>query len=337
MHPVDTLGRPLRDLRISVTDRCNFRCSYCMPKEVFGRDYRFLPHGAPDLRGDRARSRARSSPSGVEKIRLTGGEPLLRTELERLVARLAHDRRLDLTLTTNGVAAGPQGAGARATPGCGASPCQPRLARRCDVPPHERRRLPRRRGARRASRPRPPPASARSRSTRSSSAASTTTRSSTLARHFRGTRPHPALHRVHGRRHDNGWRLDDVVPAAEIVERIDAALPPRAGRGRTTAARWRSAGATATAAARSASSPRSRSPSAATAPASASPPRASSTPASSRRRGTTSARSSARARPTRSSPRRSEASGCAAHDRYSEIRTERTRELPRIEMSYIGG
>ena len=78
----DRLHRPLRDLRISVTDRCNFRCTYCMPKEVFGRDFVFLHRArAADLRGDRRGWRACSSGLGVTKIRLTGGEPLLRRDL----------------------------------------------------------------------------------------------------------------------------------------------------------------------------------------------------------------------------------------------------------------
>ena len=90
MTVVDTLGRPVRDLRISVTDRCNFRCAYCMPKEVFGRDYRFLPRRELlDVRGDRAGRARRSSTLGVEKLRITGGEPLLRRDLELLIARLA--------------------------------------------------------------------------------------------------------------------------------------------------------------------------------------------------------------------------------------------------------
>ena len=89
MTPHDTLGRPLRDLRISVTDRCNFRCIYCMPKEVFGRDYLFLPRPSCS-RSRRSRALARIFVGlGVEKIRLTGGEPLLRRDLERLVAMLA--------------------------------------------------------------------------------------------------------------------------------------------------------------------------------------------------------------------------------------------------------
>ena len=71
-------GRPLRDLRISVTDRCNFRCSYCMPKEVFDRDYAFLPHGSLLSFDGRSRTARIFVAHGVRKIRLTGGEPLLR-------------------------------------------------------------------------------------------------------------------------------------------------------------------------------------------------------------------------------------------------------------------
>ena len=103
----DRLGRPLRDLRISVTDRCNFRCSYCMPKEVFDRDYRFLPQ--PELLSfeEIARVARLFVAHGVAKLRLTGGEPLLRKGLEALIAQLAALRTpagepLDITLTTNG-------------------------------------------------------------------------------------------------------------------------------------------------------------------------------------------------------------------------------------------
>ena len=102
MQLQDTLNRPLRDLRISVTDRCNFRCVYCMPKTVFGRDYAFLER--KDLLSFEEITRLARSfvANGVEKIRLTGGEPLLRREIERLVAMLAEIPGLDLTLTTNG-------------------------------------------------------------------------------------------------------------------------------------------------------------------------------------------------------------------------------------------
>ena len=103
----DRLGRPLRDLRISVTDRCNFRCNYCMPKEVFDKQYQFLPHASLLTFEEITRLARIFVAHGVHKIRLTGGEPLLRKNLERLIAMLAELRTpagepLDLTLTTNG-------------------------------------------------------------------------------------------------------------------------------------------------------------------------------------------------------------------------------------------
>jgi cyclic pyranopterin phosphate synthase len=101
--PLDILRRPLRDLRISVTDRCNFRCTYCMPREVFGPGYAFLPKPALLTFEEIARLARVFVGLGVEKVRLTGGEPLLRKDLERLVAQLAPIPGLrDLTLTTNG-------------------------------------------------------------------------------------------------------------------------------------------------------------------------------------------------------------------------------------------
>ena len=103
----DTLARPLRDLRISVTDRCNFRCVYCMPREVFDKDYQFLPHAALLSFEEIERLARIFVAHGVEKIRLTGGEPLLRKNIEFLIERLAllrtpEGRPLDITLTTNG-------------------------------------------------------------------------------------------------------------------------------------------------------------------------------------------------------------------------------------------
>src|SRR4051794_32744276 len=100
---LDAHQRRLHDLRISVTDRCNFRCVYCMPKEVFGRDFAFLP-SAQLLTFEEITRLARLFVGiSVEKIRLTGGEPLLRRDLERLIAMLASiDGLQDLTLTTNG-------------------------------------------------------------------------------------------------------------------------------------------------------------------------------------------------------------------------------------------
>jgi cyclic pyranopterin phosphate synthase len=99
---LDALSRPLRDLRISVTDRCNFRCVYCMPKEVFGRDHRFLVRRELLSFEEIARLVAVFAGLGVRKVRLTGGEPLVRRDLERLVAMIAGIDGLDLALTTNG-------------------------------------------------------------------------------------------------------------------------------------------------------------------------------------------------------------------------------------------
>jgi GTP 3',8-cyclase len=104
---LDQRKRPLRDLRISVTDRCNFRCSYCMPKEIFNNDYVYLPHSALLSFEEITRTAQSFIALGVEKLRLTGGEPLLRKNLEVLIAQLAAlktlaGQDLDITLTTNG-------------------------------------------------------------------------------------------------------------------------------------------------------------------------------------------------------------------------------------------
>jgi len=104
MAPLDTLGRPLKALSISVTDRCNFRCGYCMPKEVFGPDYAFLPREALLTFEEITRLTRVFIGLGVAKVRLTGGEPLLRRELPALVRMLAGLPGLeDLALTSNGV------------------------------------------------------------------------------------------------------------------------------------------------------------------------------------------------------------------------------------------
>jgi len=97
----DTRGRPMRDLRISVTDRCNFRCTYCMPREVFDAGYKFLPHDAILSFEEISRLSRVFVGLGVEKIRLTGGEPLVRRDLHRLVEMLK-ELRVEITLTTNG-------------------------------------------------------------------------------------------------------------------------------------------------------------------------------------------------------------------------------------------
>ena len=100
MDVLDTLQRPLRDLRISVTDRCNFRCTYCMPKEVFGRDHRFLERRELLTFEEITRLARIYVGLGTQKLRITGGETLVRRDLEKLIAQLA-DLDVDLTLTTN--------------------------------------------------------------------------------------------------------------------------------------------------------------------------------------------------------------------------------------------
>ena len=123
----------MRDLRISVTDRCNFRCTYCMPKEVFGRDYAFLPRDQVLSFEEIARLARAFVGLGVEKLRITGGEPLVRRDLPDLIAMLAEIRRpdgqqVDLTLTTNGSALRAL-AGPLVAAGLAARDRQPRFAR----------------------------------------------------------------------------------------------------------------------------------------------------------------------------------------------------------------
>src|SRR3954462_10485527 len=98
----DRLNRPLETLRISITDRCNFRCVYCMPKEVFGRDYAFLERSALLSFEEIERVARIFAELGVRKIRITGGEPLVRRNVEQLVAMLKEVDGLELALTTNG-------------------------------------------------------------------------------------------------------------------------------------------------------------------------------------------------------------------------------------------
>jgi cyclic pyranopterin phosphate synthase len=220
---LDTLGRPVRDLRISVTDRCNFRCVYCMPKEVYGRSYRFLERGQLLTFEEIERLSRVFASLGVEKIRLTGGEPLLRRELERLVEMLGAIPGLDLTLTTNGSLL-PQKArvladaglrrvtvsldslddqvframndvdvpvervlaGIEAAAAAGLSPVKVNMVVKRGV--NEDSVLP-------------------------------------MARYFRGSGHILRFIEYMDVGHTNGWRLDDVVSAAEIVATIGAELP----------------------------------------------------------------------------------------------------------------
>ena len=107
---VDAFGRPIHDLRISVTDRCNFRCTYCMPKEIFGDDYEFLPKQALLTFEEMIRLARLFNRLGVKKLRITGGEPLLRQDLPKLMEKLVKiDGITDIGLTTNGVLLGRYG------------------------------------------------------------------------------------------------------------------------------------------------------------------------------------------------------------------------------------
>ncbi len=218
----DTLGRPLRDLRISVTDRCNFRCVYCMPKEVFGRDYRFLERRELLTFEEIERLAHAFVAQGVAKIRITGGEPLVRRELECLIERLAAIDGLDLTLTTNGALLQQKAQALRAA---GLSRVTVSLdsledevfAGMNDVDFPVQRVL---------------------EGIESASAAGLPVKVNMVVK--RGTNEGSILpmaryfrERGHILRfieymdvgHSNGWRLDEVVPAAEIVAAIDEELP----------------------------------------------------------------------------------------------------------------
>ena len=235
----DTLGRPLRDLRISVTDRCNFRCVYCMPREVFDAQYTFLPHAAILSFEEIARLARVFTGLGVKKIRLTGGEPLLRKHLYKLIAMLA-PLGADLTLTTNGSALAAQAQalkaaglkritvsldsldeatframndadypvagvleGIAAAAAAGLAPAKINMVVKRGVNDHQ---------------------------------------IVDMARHWRGSGHIVRFIEYMDVGSTNGWRMDDVIPAAEIVRRIAEVFPltpvDREYRGEV-AERWR--------------------------------------------------------------------------------------------------
>ena len=221
---LDTLGRPMRDLRVSVTDRCNFRCVYCMPKEVYGRDHAFLPR-AEILDFEEIERVVRGTVAlGVRKVRLTGGEPLVRRNLERLVGMLAAIEGVDdLTLTTNASLLADRAQlladaglhrvtvsldalddatfqamndvgfpvsrvldGIRAAEEAGLGPVKVNTVIRRGLNEHA---------------------------------------VLDLAERFRGTATAVRFIEYMDVGHTNGWRLDDVVPAADVVAAIDARWP----------------------------------------------------------------------------------------------------------------
>ena len=222
----DTLSRPLHDMRISVTDRCNFRCVYCMPKEIFGRNFQFLSREQL-LTFEEIHALARAFHEiGVRKIRLTGGEPLVRKQIEQLVGMLATLPDTDLTMTTNGIllpsaAEKLKAAGLKrvtisldsldndvfqAMNDVGASVQEVLLgveaAERAGLHPIKINMVVKR-GVNEAS-------------------------VLPMARYFKGRGHILRFIEYMDVGHTNGWRLDDVVPAAEIVENIgtEMALEP---------------------------------------------------------------------------------------------------------------
>ena len=218
----DTLDRPLRDLRVSVTDRCNFRCVYCMPKEVFGRDYVFLPRADLLTFEEIARLARLFVDLGARKIRLTGGEPLVRRELERLVAMLA-PLGADLTLTTNGALLAPR---ARALRKAGLDRVTVSLdslddatfMAMNDVGFPVARVL---EGIAAAAEAGLAPVKVNMVVKRGVNEQSVLP----MARHFRGSGQVVRFIEYMDVGNSNGWRLDDVVTADEILATIDAEFP----------------------------------------------------------------------------------------------------------------
>ena len=220
----DRLGRPLRDLRVSVTDRCNFRCPYCMPAEVFGENYTFLPRAEILTFEEIERLTRLFVGLGVRKVRITGGEPLLRRELASLIGRLAAiDGVEDLTLTTNGyllprTVAELKDAGLQ------------RITVSLDSLDEDVFELLNGRGY---------PVSQVLEGIRAAETAGFTPLKINavvqrgvndhtvvdLARHFHGTGHIVRFIEYMDVGNRNGWRLDQVVPAAEIVQRIHEEMP----------------------------------------------------------------------------------------------------------------
>ena len=215
------MGRPVRDLRISVTDRCNFRCVYCMPKEIFGRDYEFLARTQLLDYEEIARLARAFVANGVRKIRITGGEPLVRKHVERLIEMLA-PLGAELTLTTNGTLL-PQKAQALADAGLARvtvsldalDDATFRAMNDMDVPVE--RVLEGIDAAAAAGLPVKVNAVIK-RGLNEDAIVD-------LARHFRGTGHVLRFIEYMDVGHSNGWRMDEVVSAKTIVETIDAEFP----------------------------------------------------------------------------------------------------------------
>jgi len=221
VEALDTFGRPLRDLRISVTDRCNFRCVYCMPKEVFGHDHRFLDRKELLSFEEITRVAGAFVGLGVQKLRITGGEPLVRRDLSRLIAMLA-ELDVDLTLTTNGSLLPKQAqaladAGLRRITVSLDSLDDATFRALNDVDFGVDRVLAGIDAAAAAGMP----VKVNCVLKRGMNEGEIVP----LARHFHGSGHTLRFIEYMDVGHTNGWRMDDVVPAAEIVKAIDAELP----------------------------------------------------------------------------------------------------------------
>jgi cyclic pyranopterin phosphate synthase len=219
----DRLGRPLRDLRISVTDRCNFRCVYCMPKEIFGKDYPFLERAELLSFEEIVRLARIFHAHGVRKVRLTGGEPLLRRNVERLIEMLAAIDGLDLTLTTTGSLLARK---ARALKAAGLDRVTVSLdslddavfKRMNDVDFPVAKVLD---GIAEAAAAGLAPIKINAVVKRGVNDHDIVN----MARHFRGSGHILRFIEYMDVGHSNGWRMDDVVPAKEIIARINAEMP----------------------------------------------------------------------------------------------------------------
>ncbi len=221
---LDTFGRPLRDLRISVTDRCNFRCPYCMPAEVFGESYQFLPKDEILTFEEIARLARIFVELGVNKLRITGGEPLLRTDLPKLVSLLAAiPGAADLTLTTNGYLLARQ---AQSLKDAGLD----RITVSLDSLDDEifkqmngRGFAPKRvlQGIDKAAEVGLSPVKINAVVQKGVNDHTVVD----LARHFKGTGHILRFIEYMDVGNRNGWKWEEVVPAAEIIRRIDAEMP----------------------------------------------------------------------------------------------------------------
>ena len=240
MEPLlDTLGRPLETLRVSITDRCNFRCVYCMPKDVFGRDHAFLERRELLSFEEIARVVGVFAGLGIRTVRITGGEPLVRRDVEQLVEQLAEIPELELTLTTNGALLA-QKAEALARAGLdritvsldSVDDATFRALNDVDFPVE--RVLEGIDAAAAAGLPVKVNAVVKRGVNDDGIVA--------LAERFRGSGHVLRFIEYMDVGHTNGWRLDDVVPAAEIVNRIGAVWPldpVTPARPDETARRWR--------------------------------------------------------------------------------------------------